>query len=164
MIRDNNIMIFICESSKKQTKRRNNMSSSNKTSLGLNAWSPSDKPVRQDFVDDNIKIDEQITKLNRDLAGNTYASFTAYPAVWLPPLTRGFSHQTVAIPPAGNFNYAPPTRTESNGAAWWNVLTFGISSRCTQIACYSYNYIAGGGMIYMRYQHDDVVSAWMQVL
>jgi len=63
-------MIFICESSKKQTKRRNNMSSSNKTSLGLNAWSPSDKPVRQDFVDDNIKIDEQITKLNRDLGNN----------------------------------------------------------------------------------------------
>jgi len=68
-------MIFICESSKKQTKRRNNMSSSNKTSLGLNAWSPSDKPVRQDFVDDNIKIDEQITKLNRDLI-NTNTTLT----------------------------------------------------------------------------------------
>lgn len=43
------------------------MSSTNKTSLGLNMWEASDKPVRQDFVNDNIIIDEKITKLNSDL-------------------------------------------------------------------------------------------------
>ena len=44
------------------------MSSTNKTSLGLNMWEASDKPVRQDFVNDNVIIDEKITKLNSDLA------------------------------------------------------------------------------------------------
>jgi len=44
------------------------MSSTNKTSLGLNMWEASDKPVRQDFVNDNVIIDEKITKLNSDLS------------------------------------------------------------------------------------------------
>ena len=42
------------------------MSSTNKTSLGLNMWEASDKPVRQDFVNDNVIINEKITKLNSD--------------------------------------------------------------------------------------------------
>ncbi|GLC81348.1 hypothetical protein [Lacrimispora brassicae] len=40
------------------------MSSTNKTSLGLNMWEASDKPVRQDFVNDNVIIDEKISELN----------------------------------------------------------------------------------------------------
>ncbi len=36
------------------------MSSSNKTSLGLNLWSGSDKPQRIDFCNDNEIIDSQI--------------------------------------------------------------------------------------------------------
>lgn len=43
------------------------MSSTNKTSLGLNMWEASDKPVRQDFVNDNAIIDEKISKLNSNL-------------------------------------------------------------------------------------------------
>ena len=43
------------------------MSSTNKTSLGLNMWEASDKPVRQDFVNDNVIVNEKITKLNSDL-------------------------------------------------------------------------------------------------
>jgi hypothetical protein len=43
------------------------MSSTNKTSLGLNIWEASDKPVRQDFVNDNTIIDEKITKINSNL-------------------------------------------------------------------------------------------------
>lgn len=46
--------------------RRNNMSSTNKTSLGLNIWEASDKPVRQDFVNDNVIIDEKISELNHN--------------------------------------------------------------------------------------------------
>lgn len=42
------------------------MSSTNKTSLGLNMWEASDKPVRQDFINDNVIIDEKITKLKQD--------------------------------------------------------------------------------------------------
>jgi hypothetical protein len=44
------------------------MSSTNKTSLGLNMWEASDKPVRQDFVNDNVIIDEKVTKLEQDLS------------------------------------------------------------------------------------------------
>lgn len=43
------------------------MSSTNKTSLGLNIWEASDKPVRQDFVNDNTIIDEKITNINSNL-------------------------------------------------------------------------------------------------
>ncbi|WP_394523894.1 hypothetical protein [Lacrimispora sp. JR3] len=42
------------------------MSSTNKTSLGLNIWEASDKPVRQDFVNDNVIIDEKISELNNN--------------------------------------------------------------------------------------------------
>ncbi len=37
------------------------MSSSNKTSLGLNLWEGGDCPQRQDFCNDNAIIDEKIT-------------------------------------------------------------------------------------------------------
>ncbi len=43
------------------------MSSTNKTSLGLNIWEASDKPVRQDFINDNVIIDEKISELNSNL-------------------------------------------------------------------------------------------------
>ena len=43
------------------------MSSTNKTSLGLNMWEASDKPVRQDFINDNVIIDEKISELNSNL-------------------------------------------------------------------------------------------------
>jgi hypothetical protein len=42
------------------------MSSTNKTSLGLNMWEASDKPVRQDFVNDNVILDDKISKLKQD--------------------------------------------------------------------------------------------------
>lgn len=43
------------------------MSSTNKTSLGLNMWEASDKPVRQDFVNDNVIVDKEVTKLKQDI-------------------------------------------------------------------------------------------------
>ena len=55
------------------------MSSTNKTSLGLNMWEASDKPVRQDFVNDNVIIDEKITKLNSDLVNVTNKHTAAFP-------------------------------------------------------------------------------------
>ncbi|MDR7811497.1 hypothetical protein [Lacrimispora sp.] len=54
------------------------MSSTNKTSLGLNMWEASDKPVRQDFVNDNVIIDEKFTKLNSDLTKVTYSASNIY--------------------------------------------------------------------------------------
>lgn len=45
------------------------MSSTNKTSLGLNMWEASDKPVRQDFVNDNVIINEKVSQLSAQTAG-----------------------------------------------------------------------------------------------
>lgn len=53
------------------------MGSTNKTSLGLNQWVASDKPVRQDFVTDNSIIDDSLSKLNRDLATLSREAVTA---------------------------------------------------------------------------------------
>lgn len=50
------------------------MSSTNKTSLGLNMWEASDKPVRQDFVNDNVIIDEKISELDSNLVLKANAS------------------------------------------------------------------------------------------
>lgn len=48
------------------------MSSTNKTSLGLNMWEASDKPVRNDFVNDNVIIDKELSNLKKDVVnGNT---------------------------------------------------------------------------------------------
>ena len=54
------------------------MSSTNKTSLGLNMWEASDKPVRQDFVNDNVIVNEKITKLNSDIALKANSSDLKY--------------------------------------------------------------------------------------
>ena len=69
------------------------LDSTNKTSLGLNMWEASDKPVRQDFVNDNNIIDGQITKLNRDffevgtLLENTFMQTIDFPqGLSRPPL------------------------------------------------------------------------------
>lgn len=43
------------------------MSSTNKTSLGLNMWEASDKPVRQDFVNDNVIVDQEILATNEKI-------------------------------------------------------------------------------------------------
>lgn len=44
------------------------MASTNKTSLGLNMWEAFDKPVRQDFVNDNVIIDEKVSELEKDIS------------------------------------------------------------------------------------------------
>ena len=43
------------------------MSSSNKTELGLNLWLGGDKPKREDFCNDNLIIDKQITEHKNDV-------------------------------------------------------------------------------------------------
>lgn len=44
------------------------MSSSNKTELGLNLWLGGDKPKREDFCNDNLIIDKQITEHKNDVS------------------------------------------------------------------------------------------------
>jgi hypothetical protein len=72
------------------------MSSTNKTSLGLNMWEASDKPVRQDFVNDNVIIDEKISKLNSNLSYKIMSSGNVL------TLNRGFYYvypSCINLPP-----------------------------------------------------------------
>jgi len=108
-------------------------------------------------------VNSQVTQLNSDLTGHKTV-FTQDPAEFLPSAGNGFSHCSVLISgTGGNFTNAPPTRTSSVGSAWWNVLTFGSTTRCTQVAFYAFTVYAGGGLIYFRRQHDGTVSNWIQV-
>lgn len=127
------------------------------------------KPEQNDFysVEDQNRnwdlAEGAISKLNTDL-DMTRFEFTGYPRDFLPNAESGFAHCKVLLADKNaNFSYAPPTKYP-NGAAWWNVLTFGVSSRCTQIACFSFSEPTGGGLIYMRYQHDERVSDWIKVV
>jgi len=122
--------------------------------------------TRKEFEELNNKIGintSAITQLNSDLTGHKTV-FTQDPAEFLPSAGNGFSHCSVLISgTGGNFTNAPPTRTSSVGSAWWNVLTFGSTTRCTQVAFYAFTVYAGGGLIYFRRQHDGTVSNWIQV-
>lgn len=59
--------------------------------------------------------------------------------------------------------YEPSSIVESNNSAWWNVITFGRSNRCTQMAFYGYD-INKTNVFYFRRQHDNNVSSWQQVM
>lgn len=49
-----------------------------------------------------------------------------------------------------------------NGGSWWNVLTFGIASRLTQIAVQAYQGRPGNNSIFIRQRHvdDDDMTKW----
>lgn len=54
----------------------------------------------------------------------------------------------------------------NNYPAWYNVVTFGVASRCTQIAYQNYLGQYGGidnNAIYIRNQHDNNVSTWVRL-
>lgn len=43
---------------------------------------------------------------------------------------------------------------------WYNIITLGVTTRCSQIAISCYE---GSQSIWIRYQHDDRVSGWKQL-
>ena len=45
---------------------------------------------------------------------------------------------------------------------WWNVITIGVGSRLTQIACQAYIGYASTSSLYVRSFHDTQWSAWVQ--
>lgn len=73
------------------------MSSTNKTSLGLNMWEASDKPVRQDFVNDNVIVDEKISELNSNLSNYLVVTAWSNGVTYLPNEVRA-SYVTGEVP------------------------------------------------------------------
>ena len=84
-----------------------------------------------------------------------YITFTNNPADFL---GEGFTFSTV-INDNGD-TYAPVT---SAVPMWWNVLTFGDRSRCTQIATQVYAGRSYTNKIYVRSRHDADTSAWREI-
>ena len=91
-------------------------------------------------------------------------AFTQDPSEWLAGNTYGFVLNKVQI--TSDFTYAPPTSvgTGEGNVAWWNVLTFGQPTRCTQIAFYGFETARTSGLIYIRRKHDNDISQWVLVL
>ena len=114
--------------------------------------------IRDDLDELNSKT---ITALNS--VGITSA-FTADPSEWLSGGIYGFVLSKVQI--TSDFTYSPPTRvgTGEGNVAWWNVLTFGQPTRCTQVAFYGFEAARTSGLIYIRRKHDTDISQWVQVL
>ena len=108
---------------------------------------------------------DAITQLNANLSLKAYMEFTYNPADWI-PASGGFSFDAVSISNGGNHIYAPPTTTSADitSQAWWNVLTFGVENRCTQIAVYAFQWANNGGLIYIRRVHDSWVSGWDRII
>lgn len=100
---------------------------------------------------------DQINNLNNATGAKTYSAFTAKPSAWL---GKGSPFAMVGI--NNNFAYAPPTRAGTK--AWYNTITIGTSTRCTQIAIYGFSSATvDQGSIFFRRQHDNDVSGWSKV-
>ena len=111
-------------------------------------------------------VQEGVSELNSNMTNvlavstNIYKeSFTAQPNAWLGKY--GFTLNAVSI--TASDAYAPPTKETNSDLAWWNVLTFGISNRCCQVAFYGYQIELTSGIMYARRQQDNAVSNWVQI-
>ena len=112
------------------------------------------------FLDGRVGkfLQDQIDEQNKNMGECEQVSFfTQYPRDWLGKKWET-TFRKVFI--TSNFEYAPPTKDEGNNLAWWNVMTFGIPDRCTQIAVYGFD-IYTSNHTYIRRQHDNNVSDWV---
>ena len=59
-------------------------------------------------------------------------------------------------------NNWPTSGFSSGTAVWWNVITYGSSTRLTQLATYGFN--AGNGKVFVRTKHDSTWYSWVQLI
>lgn len=112
----------------------------------------------------------QITQLNSDLSKKantshnhncligyvTHGHFLAHPS---DHLVGQVTYTSVCFRGVDG-EYDPQTGEE--GDKWYNVLTFGVPARCTQIAVQTFIVPQApvNGQIWIRIQHDTRVSSW----
>lgn len=59
-------------------------------------------------------------------------------------------------------NHWPSSGLPSGSAVWWNVLTYGTTSRATQIAFFGFNSVQG--KMFTRMKHDSTWYAWVEMV
>lgn len=102
----------------------------------------------------------RINPLEIFLSGKTYRQFAAKPSDWL---GSGMISVAAVDISGSNFSHCPPTRVGS--LAFYNVITFGTTTRTSQIAFYGFSGASvDKGSIFFRRQHDNDVSPWMKVM
>ena len=57
----------------------------------------------------------------------------------------------------------PNSPITESGYYWWNIITFGVSNRITQIAVQAYIGYAYTNYMYVREKHDNQWSGWVKV-
>lgn len=110
------------------------------------------KAIRDDF---NALNESLATYFKGSAEYATDNSFTRYPSDFL----EGNVFNMRCVMGAGaDITYFP-----TSNSIWYNVITFGSNTRCTQIAVCGYLGFSESQKIYMRNQHDNNVSAWISI-
>ena len=82
------------------------MSSSQTANFGLNQWAANDYVIREEFNEDNRKIDTELSKITRTATGN-YTGNGKYGSANPNSLTFPFAPKLVIIQPSGGGAYGP---------------------------------------------------------
>ncbi|WP_143320254.1 hypothetical protein [Clostridium sp. HBUAS56010] len=107
----------------KNKKEVIDMASTNKTSLGLNMWEASDKPVRMDFVNDNSIINEEVSNLKEDLGKSN-----ALVDEKISKLNSNLTNVTTGDTLLGKIKYLPEAYIDNPNSYFnlsgWNVIPY----------------------------------------
>lgn len=95
------------------------------------------------------------TVLNGFVGADLYARYESPSLMANAPIGRYVSYYS-----GGTAGADWPTNNET---AWWNVLTFGVASRLTQVAQQCFAGRPDSGIIYTRTKHDASWSGWSQI-
>lgn len=110
----------------------------------------------------------QISKLNTDIGNKIYTGkmvnpgkFPEKPSDWL---ISSFNIHQIEYEGDGTIDSTYPQNTKGR-SYHWNVLTFGMPSRCTQIAFQAYIGASTGAenAMFIRSEHDYITTDWKQV-
>lgn len=115
----------------------------------------------QGAVDELTQKTENVLYL-RPYTGNEGVNvFTERPSDWLVEISGfGLRADCVAVENSDQTTYSPQI---GQFPQWYNVITFGVTSRTTQIAAPCFNLGSGNNKLYIRTQHDDSVTEWKEL-
>ena len=108
-------------------------------------------------------LDEKITQLYSNIEKTgilSFPRFTAFTENVSDMLKSPLCISHVSINTGESDPHAPIT---TEGPHWWNVITVGIANRCEQLAFRGYSPSLTSEVLYLRRQHDNSTSQWIQI-